>query len=487
MKTLSSIVWAGTESSLQSSIQADQTVLANMNAGTFPPQNEEEEPNRLLTVSEGVATISIRGSLNNDPDSWWNEMTGRTGYPEIRDAVISAANDESVTQILLDIDSGGGAVAGVADTSKLIRSINDHVKPVTTYTEGMMASAAYWLGAAAGKVYAADSAIVGSIGVISTHIERSKQMEMDGITATVVRSGPYKALANSVEPLSAEGKAQIQKIVDAANGVFVSNISDMRNTPYATVDTVWGQGREFLGSEALKTGLIDGITTFDDLMGDVKKKSIDASKNFMDNRGNQGGFTRGTLETTLTGEADMKQKQALTAQNIAAIAAGVTLDAAIEVVAAVEPEPVVAAVEPEPVAAAVAQPIVEADKTALTVQLLNEQLASKDAAILQAGIKIAKLDEQHQEALATAGPMLEIVAKSCNNMQIALGGSAVDLKGMNAVQVLAEHQRLSAQFETKFKVGGVAAVSSVSDVKTGPAIDPSYMARVNAARFQVKK
>jgi signal peptide peptidase SppA len=494
MKTLSSKIWAGTEASLQASLEADLIVEANMKAGKFSPEDDEDdEENRLLEITEGIATISIKGSLNNDPDSWWNEMTGRTGYPEIRDALISAANNEAVKHILLDIDSGGGAVSGVADTSKLIRTINDKVKPITTYTEGTMASAAYWLGAAAGKVYAAESAIVGSIGVVATHIERSKAMEMDGYTPTVIRSGAYKALVNSVEPLSAEGKAQLQKMVDAANSVFVTNIAEMRNTPYATVDNVWGQGREFLGSEATTLGLTDGLKTFDGLMGEIKEKLIATSEDFMHNRGNQNGFVRSSVENTLNGDSQMSKKQALTAQDIAAIAAGapiVSLEASVEGdgsgVALPEIKPEAAPVaEPAPAASTQVTPQIssEVEKMAMTVSLLTEQLATKDAALLQAGIKMAKLEESSKEALAMSGPMIEIVGQACNNMQIALGGSAIDLKGMGATQVLAEHQRLSAQFASKFKVGGVAAVGSAQTEKKETFVASNVtQAQLNALR-----
>lgn len=45
-------------------------------------------------------------------------------------------------------------------------------------------------------------------------------------------------------------------------------------------------------------------------------------------------------------------------------------------------------------------------------------------------------------------------------MQVALGGSAFSIEGMSAAAVLAEHDRVSEVFKTKFKVGGVAAVSA---------------------------
>ena len=152
-------IWAGSETSLQAAIDG----LAKLEASS----NEDEpcdEP-RLLSVADGLATITIKGPLVN-MDHPMLRFFGMTGYPEIRDALVAAVNDPEVKEILLDIDSGGGQVAGCDDTGNLIRAVHK-VKPVTTYSD-TMASAAYWLGCSAGKVYSNKSALVGSIGVIAT-------------------------------------------------------------------------------------------------------------------------------------------------------------------------------------------------------------------------------------------------------------------------------------------------------------------------------
>ena len=143
-------VWAGTEASLHAALDAEEARATRMAAGERMG-DRDRETSRLLAIDDaGVATISIKGSLTNDGDSDWNEWMGMTGYPEIRDAMISAATDTSVQHIILDIDSGGGAVSGVDDTAKLIRLVHDNVKPVTAFTDGSMYSAAYWLGPPAG-------------------------------------------------------------------------------------------------------------------------------------------------------------------------------------------------------------------------------------------------------------------------------------------------------------------------------------------------
>ena len=485
------LIWAGTEQSLQAAIDADEGKTARLAAGSFPNDNDEEEP-RLLEVADGIATIAIKGSLNND-SGFWNEFCGMTGYPEIRDALIGAFQDASVEHIVLDIDSGGGAVSGVEDTAKLIRTING-VKPVTAYCDGTMCSAAYWLGSAAGEVYTGKTAVVGSIGVLSTHMERSEHLQMNGIGATVVRSGKWKALANGVEKLSADGKQQIQQVVDAAANVFDEAVAEMRGKSVAYVKENMAQGREFIGQAAVDVGLTDGITSFDRLISGIRN-GLPSANGMLQNRGKSGTGIAGNSTTTLN-EDTLMGKKALTEQDIAALAAGAALSAEVDNkseeaqeqndAAAVVDAGAEAGAEVEAQADAangeLTAEVAKVDNLQATVQLLNSQIVAKDAAILEAGIKVSKLEEALAEAKATHDPLLVIAAKSVGNMMIALGGSAVAAEGMSAQALVAEHERLSEQFKKKYPVGGVAAVQGeASNQQTQ--IDPRHKARVNAVRF----
>jgi signal peptide peptidase SppA len=481
MKVTQEKVWAGTEESFASAMQASEGIGVRMAAGGYSDDNGDDEKPRLLEVSDGVATVSIKGPLVNS-DSPYLEYFGVTGYPEIREAMLAAASDPEVKQIVLDIDSGGGSVSGVEDTAKLIRLVNDRVKPVTTYADNM-ASAAYWLGSAAGEVYAGKASLVGSIGVIATFREYSERNKMEGVNVTVIRAGKHKALANPNEKLTPAAEAQIQKLVDASYTVFVEHVAEMRGKSYAYADKSMADGQEFIGQEAVDVGLLDGVTTFDELMSTIKEKSIDSSNNSMDNRGKYSLGLSGEVMNTLSGESEMAKK-ALTEQDIAALAAGVQLnagavaapviDAAAAATAAVEQNAegegvaaqaaadtkITLVVDAKDALAAVQDASQNVDKVDATVQLLNSQLEAKDASLLQANIKLAKAEEALVAANASMAPLLEIAAKSASNMAIAMGGVAINAEGLSADQVLAEHGRLTAQFQSKFKAGGVAAVTA---------------------------
>lgn len=480
MKIRSDGLWAGSQDSYEKWVSIDEAI--NEKLAAYSPNQDEEEPDNpeILEIQGGVGVIAIKGPLTNR-DSWLNEMMGVTSYGAIREALVFAAESPEVTQILLDIDSPGGAVSGALDTANLIKMVNDKVKPVTAFADGMMASAAYWLGSSAGEVYASQTANVGSIGVVATHMERSKMLKDAGIGVTVIRSGEFKALANGVEPLTEVAKAQLQSQIDAANKVFVSHVAEVRNVPYAYCDANMAQGREFFGQQALDAGLVDGITSYDALMADLLNKSIDTSKNSINNRGNS--FQGGDMKRTLTPE----QILAAAAEGVGITAgapdAGLGDTAAIAAAAAQAQADLLAA---ESVAAERAAATALASAEALkpdagVVAMLQTQLKDANAALMQANIDLAQAKGRYEAMLAEVTPMLNIAKNSVNNMRVALSMSALDMSAMLPASVLAEHASTSAMFKAQMPVGGVAAVDAVTEIPTQAAADPRHLARVHAA------
>lgn len=475
-------LWAGTEASLDAFLKAQEKSL-DLKASDYDDDDEDESIPHLLEVHGNVGVVSIKGPLTNS-DSFWNRLFGITSYNDIRAAVIAAASDPSINSILLDIDSGGGAVNGVLDTGTLIRMVNDRVKPVVSFSDGTMASAAYWLGMSAGEVNVSRIAVAGSIGVITTHTERSKMLKDDGINVTVMRSGKYKALANPYEPLTEEAKADIQRKLDATYSVFTEQVALSRNRSLAYVEQTMAQGREFIGEDAVKADLADKVTSFDTLLSTLQEKTLDIAGNIKQNPCQQ------QKDSYFKGTSDMKK--ALTEQQIAALAEGaVNVDASIDT----NPEANTEAEHTDPVAseetASVAEtPVVSAQaetQDSQIVSFLQSQIAEKDKAIIAANIEVSRLKESNDALASSVGGLMAIASKSLSNISVALGHGAVDASTMQPVALLAEHKRLSEQFLTKYKAGGVAAVDAADAKDEAEAsIDPMHKFRLAMVRATAK-
>ena len=470
--TFPEVLWAGTEHSLALAMEAHDRMMA----GAFSDDEEDDDDDEVpfnYSVQGDVGIIAIKGSLTNR-DAWYNRYLGITSYADIRNALMYAAQDSGVKAIVLDIDSGGGAVSGVADAGNLIKLVDQSVKPVYAFTDGAMCSAAYWLGCSAREVYSSNVSTVGSIGVIATHMEYSKALKDAGVGVTVVRAGEFKALANSVEPLSDKAKTQLQNQLNAAYGVFLEHVADCRKTTVNLCDANMAQGREFFGKEALAAGLVDGIETFDSMMSKVEIKLLDIEKHSNNNLGN---YQRGI---------DMGKK-ALTETDIAALAAGVDLDAAADpVVEGNESTTEAASTEAEAVETTAEVTETEEkkhDNQASVVSFLQAQVKEKDTEILNLSIEVKGFKDKVASIEATHNGLTDVVRKAVAGMKVRMGASNVDLSALSAQELLADYAATSEAFLKTFKAGGVAAVDAASAEVQSPTMSPRQKARVDAARF----
>jgi hypothetical protein len=133
----------------------------------------------------------------------------------------------------------------------------------------MIASAAYWIASAADKIYiSGDTVEVGSVGVVATHVDYSKQDEQFGEKYTEITAGTYKRIASSHSPLSPEGRQTIQDQVDHIYTVFVGNIARNRNMSEEQALKA-ADGRIFIGRQAIEVGLVDGVSTFDHVINSM--------------------------------------------------------------------------------------------------------------------------------------------------------------------------------------------------------------------------
>jgi capsid assembly protease len=476
--------WSGTEESFAAYMAALKLASTpEVMAMYGQSDDEEDDPPRLLTKQGDVGVISINGPLVPGAP-WYAQYAGITGYDEIREALIAAAQDPEIGAILLDINSGGGAVNGVMDVADLIANVDTNVKPVNTYSDGLIASAAYWMGSSARRIDIGKVAEAGSIGVLTVHKEVSKMMADMGITATVLRAGEYKALGNQFETLSDKAKAEIQGQLDQMYELFLSHVAQARGVSNEEADRKFAQGRVFIGDRAAAVGLVDGVSNFDAVLSKIQG-GIDLQKSRSQYAVN---FSKGpTVKTALTEQqiAAMAEgaglgNQAETAQTNTQEGDGVAATADVN---PENPDGDVAAGASTDTGAA--KGAAEADKPNEVVALLQGQLASAQAQVIDLTVQLRDAKAASEAMSGTHAAMRAIAEASVDRLKIALGGSAGAAAAMNDEALLAEHATLRTQFENKFKAGGLAAVSSSAEAEKGAKAveDPIRMARIQSTRL----
>lgn len=223
-------------------------------------------PSRVgYDLRDGVAVIYINGVLLRREPSW-SGLFDMTSTSQVSEVLRLALSDSSVRAIVLVVHSPGGAVDGTQELARQVYAARCS-KPIVAYAEGVMASAAYWIGAAADQVFlSSDTTELGSIGVVATHVDISKAEDTRGIKTTEIVAGQYKRVASMYQPLSPLGRTTLQEQVDHVYSVFVEDVATFRHTTPETVIRTMADGRIFIGRHAIAAGLADGKTTLDVLV-----------------------------------------------------------------------------------------------------------------------------------------------------------------------------------------------------------------------------
>lgn len=223
----------------------------------------------------GAAVLQVYGVLVPRANLL-DDISGGTSFENLGHQLDEAMLADAVKTIILDINSPGGSVPGATELhAKILKARRK--KAVIAQIQYSGYSAAYWIASAATKIYAAPSAGVGNIGVLTIHEDLSKALEMEGITETYIYAGKYKIDGNSSQPLSAEAKAYLQTRVDAAMEMFVTDISRGRGASKDEIRTGYGQGRDVSAADALAMGMIDGIQTLEETVARALEPSPQAS------------------------------------------------------------------------------------------------------------------------------------------------------------------------------------------------------------------
>lgn len=212
----------------------------------------------------GTAVIPIHGTIA-ERVSLLSESSGGTSAQRIGDRLQAALDDTKVRNVLLDINSPGGAARGMNELAGMIRQAR-RTKPITAIANRLAASAGYWLASQANEVVAPRDASIGSIGVIAAHEDLSEQLKMQGVNVELITSSAHKAEGNSLGPLSESDRVAMQARVDDLHGLFVRDVADGRRVAQKTVRSDFGQGRVLTAPEALQVGMIDRIATMSETL-----------------------------------------------------------------------------------------------------------------------------------------------------------------------------------------------------------------------------
>jgi capsid assembly protease len=218
---------------------------------------------------DGVALVTVEGTLVNR-GAYIGSSSGLTSYEGVMAQLASAAADRDVTQIILDLESPGGEATGAFEMADFVAAVSAQ-KPVTAVVNGLAASAAYAMASGASRIVTAPSGVAGSIGVVMLHLDRSKQLEKQGVAPTLIYAGGHKVDGNPFAPLPDSVRAEFQAEIDQLYSMFVETVARGRRA--MTSDAIRAtEAQTYIGAAAVAAGLADDVGTLAEVFDMLKAR-----------------------------------------------------------------------------------------------------------------------------------------------------------------------------------------------------------------------
>lgn len=212
---------------------------------------------------------------------------GSGSADSIASALHIAGQSKGIKGLILRINSPGGSpVQADYMFNEIRRWKKAHVDvPVYAVCTDMCASAAYYIAAAADDIYANQSSIVGSIGVIYNGFGVTELMKKVGVESRIQTSGEHKAIMNPLLPESAADKAHLQTMLDSIHQRFIARVKEGRGKRIGN-DKALYSGLFWSGEKAKELGLIDDYASAGTLVravfNDAKVIDYTEKQNLMD-------------------------------------------------------------------------------------------------------------------------------------------------------------------------------------------------------------
>ena len=199
-----------------------------------------------------VAVIRLSGAIG---------MAGRASMNDMSLAPVleKAFRKGKPVAVALEVNSPGGSPVQSSLIGSRIRRLADEMDvPVIAFVEDVAASGGYWLAAAADEIWADESSVLGSIGVISSGFGAHVFLARQGFERRVHTAGQSKSMLDPFAPEKKDDVARLKVLLGDIHENFIAHVQARRGDKLdANADLF--NGEVWLARRAQELGLIDGI------------------------------------------------------------------------------------------------------------------------------------------------------------------------------------------------------------------------------------
>ncbi|MDX1334335.1 MAG: S49 family peptidase [Gammaproteobacteria bacterium] len=201
------------------------------------------------TVGKHTALVDLKGVIADDT---------RASADNVVTGLRKAFEDKNTVGVILRINSPGGSPVQSSYINAEIKRLRKEYPDIPLYAviTDIGASGAYYVAAAADKIYADEGSIVGSIGVRMDGFGFVDAIDKLGIDRRLYTAGDRKGMLDPFLPEDPSETAHIQVLLDQIHQQFIDTVRDGRGDRLKEDEAIFS-GLVWTGEEALKLGLID--------------------------------------------------------------------------------------------------------------------------------------------------------------------------------------------------------------------------------------
>ncbi len=174
-----------------------------------------------------VAVVEIEGTLL-DVEDWV-------------DLLEECETSESISAVVLNINSPGGGIAPTQMVCDAVEKIRDEGKPVVAFMNSVAASGGYYVACAADEIYAMPGTLTGSIGVYMQLMNLTELMEKIGIEFDIVKKGAFKTAGDYSREMEPYEREMFNAVVDDYYQQFLEAVSENRSQNKVSIARGWNE------------------------------------------------------------------------------------------------------------------------------------------------------------------------------------------------------------------------------------------------------
>jgi protease-4 len=200
------------------------------------------------------------------------QPAGKIGSSTLASLIRQARTDESLSALVLRIDSPGGSAFASDTIRRELELLKLAGKPLVVSMGSVAASGGYWIATSADEIWAAPATVTGSIGIFSAFPTFERSLETIGIHNDGIGSTRLADAFNPSRPMNALMADAVNQIMGQSYRTFLSRVAEGRKMDIHAVERL-AEGRVWSGQTARDLGLVDHLGGLGDAIASAAKKA----------------------------------------------------------------------------------------------------------------------------------------------------------------------------------------------------------------------